>query len=203
VGVDESPSMSGRSVVTHSAAETRTVGRTVGAVLEAGDVVLLAGELGAGKTQLAKGIADGLGVTEPVVSPTFTIAREYEGRVRMVHVDVYRLDRAQEVLDLGLDDAGDDVVTVVEWGDVAGAYLPAERLEIRLEIRLENLPENRPENLDGVAGAPDDRADDRSDDRPDDRVVTITATGPAWQARGDALASVLGSALGAGRGEVS
>ncbi|MCJ7439167.1 MAG: tRNA (adenosine(37)-N6)-threonylcarbamoyltransferase complex ATPase subunit type 1 TsaE [Acidimicrobiia bacterium] len=195
--------MSGRSVVTHSAAETRTVGRTVGAVLEAGDVVLLAGELGAGKTQLAKGIADGLGVTEPVVSPTFTIAREYEGRVRMVHVDVYRLDRAQEVLDLGLDDAGDDVVTVVEWGDVAGAYLPAERLEIRLEIRRENLPENRPENLDGVAGAPDDRSDDRSDDRPDDRVVTITATGPAWQARGDALASVLGSALGAGRGEVS
>lgn len=168
--------MSGRSVVTHSAAETRTVGRTVGAVLEAGDVVLLVGELGAGKTQLAKGIADGLGVTEPVVSPTFTIAREYEGRVRMVHVDVYRLDRAQEVLDLGLDDTGDDVVTVVEWGDVASAYLPAERLEIRLEIPLE------------VAGG----APDADDDRPDDRVVTITPTGPTWQVRGDRLSAALG-----------
>ena len=161
--------MSGTSVVTHSAVETRTVGRTVGSMLEAGDTVLLAGELGAGKTQLAKGIADGLGVTEPVLSPTFTIAREYEGRVRMVHVDVYRLDRAQEVLDLGLDDTGDDVVTVVEWGDVAGAYLPAERLEIRLEIR--------------------------PDDRPDDRVLTFTATGPTWHARSDALAVALGEVM--------
>jgi tRNA threonylcarbamoyladenosine biosynthesis protein TsaE len=167
--------MSTKSVVTRSAAETRTVGRTVGAVLEAGDVVLLAGELGAGKTQLAKGIADGLGVTEPVVSPTFTIAREYEGRVRMVHVDVYRLDRAQEVLDLGLDDVLDDVVTVVEWGDVAGAYLPVERLEIRLEIRSH---------------------DDRQDDRPDDRLVTITPTGPTWQGRGVALGAEVAVALG-------
>jgi tRNA threonylcarbamoyladenosine biosynthesis protein TsaE len=161
--------MSARSVVTHSASETRAVGRAVGSVLEAGDTVLLAGELGAGKTQLAKGIADGLGVTEPVVSPTFTITREYEGRVRMVHVDVYRLDRAQEVLDLGLDDTGDDVVTVVEWGDVAGAYLPAERLEIRLEIR--------------------------PDDRPDDRALTFTPTGPTWHARSDALALALGEGM--------
>jgi len=161
--------MSAQAVVTHSAAETRSVGRTVGAVLVAGDTVLLVGELGAGKTQLAKGIADGLGVTEPVVSPTFTIAREYEGRVRMVHVDVYRLDRAQEVLDLGLDDTGDDVVTVVEWGDVAGAFLPAERLEIKLEIG--------------------------PDDRPDDRVLTFTLTGPTWQARSDALARALGEVM--------
>ena len=173
--------MSAQSFVTRSAAQTRAVGRTVGAVLEAGDVVLLAGELGAGKTQLAKGIADGLDVTDPVVSPTFTIAREYEGRVRMVHVDVYRLDRVQELLDLGLDDAGDDVVTVVEWGDVAATYLPAERLEIRLETR----PDHRP------------------DDRPDDRVVTITPTGPAWQARGAALAAVLGAEHGAEHGDVS
>jgi len=173
--------MSAQSFVTRSAAQTRAVGRTVGAVLEAGDVVLLAGELGAGKTQLAKGIADGLDVTDPVVSPTFTIAREYEGRVRMVHVDVYRLDRVQELLDLGLDDAGDDVVTVVEWGDVAATYLPAERLEIRLETR----------------------PDDQPDDRPDDRVVTITPTGPAWQARGAALAAVLGAEHGPEHGDVS
>jgi len=163
-------------VVTHSAIETRTVGRTVGAVLEAGDVVLLAGGLGAGKTQFAKGIADGLDVTEPVVSPTFTIAREYVGRVGMVHVDVYRLDHAQEVLDLGLEEAGDDVVTVVEWGDVAGAYLPADRLEIRLEIP--------------VAAPPDAAAPDAA---PDDRVVTITTVGAAWQTRAERLGAVLGS----------
>jgi tRNA threonylcarbamoyladenosine biosynthesis protein TsaE len=162
--------MRSQRVVTHSATETRSVGRTVGAVLEAGDVVLLAGGLGAGKTQFAKGIADGLGVSEPVVSPTFTIAREYEGRVGMVHVDVYRLDHAQEVLDLGLDDAGDEVVTVVEWGDVAGAYLPAERLEIRLEIP----------------------ADGAADVMAEDRVVTITPIGAGWQARSERLAAGLG-----------
>jgi tRNA threonylcarbamoyladenosine biosynthesis protein TsaE len=161
--------VSGLSAVTHSVEETRAVGRSVGDLLEPGDVVLLAGELGAGKTQLAKGIAASLEVAEPVVSPTFTIAREYEGRIRLVHVDVYRLDRAQEVLDLGLDDTGDDVVTVVEWGDVAGAYLPAERLEIRLE----------PVDTDGAMD--------------DDRVITMTPCGPRWRAREATLARSLGS----------
>jgi tRNA threonylcarbamoyladenosine biosynthesis protein TsaE len=167
--------VSGLSVVTHSTDETRTVGQSVGDLLEPGDVVLLAGELGAGKTQLAKGIAVSLEVEEPVVSPTFTIAREYEGRIPLVHVDVYRLDRAQEVLDLGLDDTGDDAVTVVEWGDVAGAYLPTERLEIRLETV----------DTDGAMD--------------DDRVITMTPCGPGWRAREAALARALGrSARGSG-----
>jgi tRNA threonylcarbamoyladenosine biosynthesis protein TsaE len=159
----------GMSIATHSVEETRAVGRSLGAMLEPGDVVLLAGELGVGKTQLAKGIAEALDVTEPVVSPTFTIAREYDGRIPMVHVDVYRLDHAQEVLDLGLDDAGDDVVTVVEWGDVAGAYLPAERLEVRLEI------------VDVLGGA-------------DDRIITISLAGPTWHEREAALALALSEA---------
>jgi tRNA threonylcarbamoyladenosine biosynthesis protein TsaE len=157
--------MSGMSIATHSVEETRAVGRRLGSVLEPGDVVLLAGELGVGKTQLAKGIAAALDITEPVVSPTFTIAREYDGRIPLVHVDVYRLDRAQEVLDLGLDDAGDDVVTVVEWGDVAGAYLPAERLEVRLEAVV-------------TGGA-------------DDRIITIALGGSTWQVREAALAVAL------------
>ena len=90
-----------------------------------GDVVVLAGELGAGKTVFAKGIATALGITEPVVSPTFTIVREYDGPIPLVHVDVYRLDHLQELLDLGLDDlVGDDAVTVVEWGDRVTALLP-------------------------------------------------------------------------------
>jgi tRNA threonylcarbamoyladenosine biosynthesis protein TsaE len=165
--------MSGVSVVTRSAEETRGVGRALGSVLATGDLVLLAGDLGAGKTQLAKGIADALGVAEPVVSPTFTLAREYAGRVRMLHVDVYRLDRAQELIDLGLEEDGDDAVTVIEWGDVAGVHLPHERLEVRLE-RLAS---------DATAGTDVD-ADDH-------RLVTITPRGPAWSARDADLDRVL------------
>lgn len=155
------------SMLTHSPDETRAVGRRIAALLGPGDLVLLAGDLGAGKTQLAKGIAEGLGVEEPVVSPTFTIAREYHGRVPMVHVDVYRLDRAQEVLDLGLDEAGDEVVTVVEWGDVAGGYLQAERLEIRLEL-APNVED------------------------PDGRVLTAATHGSAWNARAGQVERALG-----------
>jgi tRNA threonylcarbamoyladenosine biosynthesis protein TsaE len=166
--------MSGLTVVTRSAEETRGVGRALGSVLAAGDLVLLAGELGAGKTQLAKGIADALGVGDPVVSPTFTLAREYTGRVRMLHVDVYRLDRAQELLDLGLEEEGDDAVTVIEWGDVAAAHLPHERLEVRLE---------RMGSDDGGDGA-EAEADDH-------RLVTITPRGPAWSARDADLDLVL------------
>jgi len=165
--------MSGLSVVTRSAEETRGVGRALGSVLATGDLVLLAGDLGAGKTQLAKGIADALGVAEPVVSPTFTLAREYAGRVRMLHVDVYRLDRAQELLDLGLEEEGDDVVTVIEWGDVAAAHLPHERLEVRLER---------------LASVHDARAEGDDDDH---RLVTITPRGPAWSARDADLDRVL------------
>lgn len=163
--------MSGLSVVTRSAEETRGVGRALGSVLATGDLVLLAGDLGAGKTQLAKGIADALGVDEPVVSPTFTLARAYTGRVRLLHVDVYRLDRAQELLDLGLEEEGDDAVTVVEWGDVAAAHLP----HVCLEVRLERL-------------APDQGSRADLDDH---RLVTITPRGPAWSARDADLERVL------------
>jgi tRNA threonylcarbamoyladenosine biosynthesis protein TsaE len=161
--------VSGLTVVTHSAAETREVGRALGSVFVAGDVVLLAGGLGAGKTELTKGIARALGVSEPVVSPTFTLARRYSGRCPLVHVDVYRLDRAQEVIDLGLEEDADDAVTVVEWGDVAAAQLPAERLEVRLE----------------AIAVPDGAGGD------DERVVTIALQGPSWHARDADLARAL------------
>ena len=88
---------------------------------------MLAGDLGAGKTTFTQGHrAPRSASTEPVVSPTFTIVREYEGRVPLVHVDVYRLDHLQEVLDLGLEEILDGTRSrVVEWGDVVGALLPA------------------------------------------------------------------------------
>ena len=87
---------------------------------------MLDGELGTGKTVLAKGIAVALGITEPVVSPTFTVVREYDVPMPLVHVDVYRLDHLQELHDLGFDDlVGGDAVTVVEWGDRVSAALPS------------------------------------------------------------------------------
>ena len=118
---------------THSVEETRALAEDLGrTLLQPGDLVVLAGELGSGKTVFAQGVARGLGVTERVVSPTFTIVREYQGRVPFAHVDVYRIDRLQELHDLGFDELLDDRVTLVEWGDAAGPLLPADRLEVRL-----------------------------------------------------------------------
>ena len=154
------------TLVTHGAEETRAIGSALAMLLEAGDIVLLAGPLGAGKTELTKGIAEGLGVEETVVSPTFTLAREYRGRLRLLHVDVYRLDREQEVLDLGLEDVPDDAVTVVEWGDVAAGLLPADHLEVRLEP---------------------------SDDQDETRTVSFLPSGPSWGSRAVALAAVVGT----------
>jgi tRNA threonylcarbamoyladenosine biosynthesis protein TsaE len=118
---------------TDSVAATHALAVRVADVLEAGDVVVLAGDLGVGKTVFAQGLGRGLGVVEPVVSPTFTLARVYCGRLRMVHVDVYRLDTVHELLDLGLDDLADgDAVTVVEWGDAVSGQLARDRLEVAI-----------------------------------------------------------------------
>lgn len=126
-------------VLTRSVDETRALGRRLGeTLLRAGDLVVLAGALGSGKTAFAQGVARGLGVEEPVVSPTFTIVREYHGRLHLAHVDCYRLERIQELHDLGFDELIEDRVTLVEWGDAAGPLLPPERLEIRLEMRDED-----------------------------------------------------------------
>lgn len=128
--------------LTRSVEETRALAEDLGrAVLRPGDLVVLSGELGSGKTTFAQGVARGLGVTEPVVSPTFMIVREYQGRVPLAHVDVYRLDRLQELHDLGFDELLDDRVTLVEWGDAADPLLPPERLEVRLAVTGEEARE--------------------------------------------------------------
>lgn len=113
--------------------ETRRVGEAVAPLLRPGDVVVLAGDLGAGKTVLAQGIGRGLGLPEPVLSPSFVIVREYEGPVPLVHVDVYRLDHAQELHDLGFEEVFDEErVTLVEWGDRVAPFLPESRLEVSI-----------------------------------------------------------------------
>jgi len=115
--------------------ETIELGRRIAATLPKRAVVLLIGNLGAGKTTLAKGIINGLGVAEPedVVSPTFTLIHEY-GEGRVYHIDLYRLDRAEEAATLGLEEIFDrEAVVLIEWGERFLGLMPERRMEIRLE----------------------------------------------------------------------
>lgn len=150
-------------VVTRSVEETRALGEQLGReVLRAGDVVVLTGELGTGKTALAQGVGRGLGVDGPVVSPTFTLVREYEGRVRLCHVDVYRLERVQEIHELGIEEQLEESVTLIEWGEVAASALPPDRLEVRI-----------------TAGA-----------GPDERIIELVLRGEPWRRRSARLAEI-------------
>ena len=118
-----------------AAEDTRTVGGALAPVLRAGDGVALTGELGAGKTTLVQGVARGLGYEGPVVSPTFTLVREYRARLTVYHVDVYRLDRVQDVIDLGFEEMlAEDGVLLVEWGDAVEGLLPSDHLSIELSV---------------------------------------------------------------------
>jgi tRNA threonylcarbamoyladenosine biosynthesis protein TsaE len=149
--------------VTRSEDETLALAGAVGELLRAGDVVSGGGDLGAGKTVFARGVARALGVSEPVVSPSFTIVREYDGRVPLVHVDVYRIGTIQELHDLGFEEVlRDDAITLVEWGDVIDPLLPRERLDVRL-----------------VAG-----------DADDERLVELEGRGPSWSTRATELAAL-------------
>lgn len=114
-------------------ARTFELGRMLGAEAEPGTLIALIGPLGAGKTQLTKGIAAGLGVTAVVNSPTFILMNEHPGRLRLFHVDAYRLGDPEEAWAAGLlDDRQADGVTVIEWADRLAGWLPDERLEITL-----------------------------------------------------------------------
>ncbi len=104
-------------VVTNSAAETEAVGEGLGKRLKAGDLVLLTGELGAGKTTFVRGVARGTESDSPVASPTFQLVRMYPGRVQLAHIDLYRIETPSELGDLGLDELLDQGAVVVEWGD--------------------------------------------------------------------------------------
>jgi tRNA threonylcarbamoyladenosine biosynthesis protein TsaE len=122
--------------LTRSEDETAAVGRQLAASLGAGDVVLLSGDLGAGKTAFVKGIAEGLGaLRDDVSSPTFTLMQEYRGgRVTLYHVDLYRLDDPREVDDLGLDEVAAGGVLAIEWAEKLPARLdPSHSIVVRLE----------------------------------------------------------------------
>lgn len=119
---------------TTSAEETISLGERLGRVAAAGDLVCLWGELGAGKTQLAKGIARGLGIDATITSPTFILMNEYAGRIPLFHVDLYRLADAGDALAGGVvDDRQSDGLTVVEWPERMAGVLPAARLDVRID----------------------------------------------------------------------
>lgn len=142
--------------------DTRAFGRRLATVLRPGDLVLLTGPLGAGKTALVQGIGAGLEVSGDVTSPTFVIARVHRGRVPLVHADAYRLgdrpDPRAEIDDLDLDASAEDAVTVVEWGEGLVEHLADEHLQVRI---------------------------DREDD--DTRVVDLVPSGGDWAERLGAL----------------
>lgn len=119
------------SLVTDAARHTRAVGEALGSAAQPGSVIALIGPLGAGKTELAKGVAAGLGVTSTVNSPTFILMDEHAGRLRLFHVDAYRLDDPDEALAAGLlDERQATGVSVIEWADRLDGLLPEERLDI-------------------------------------------------------------------------
>jgi tRNA threonylcarbamoyladenosine biosynthesis protein TsaE len=154
-----------------SAAAMRDLGRRLAGLLRAGDLVLLAGPLGAGKTTLVQGIGEGLHVRGPVTSPTFVIARVHPplgSGPALVHADAYRLATPAEVDDLDLDASAANSVTVVEWGGGLAEGLAAERLEITID---------RPPGTAGQA--------DEADAGDEPRTVRIAGIGPRWESAAD------------------
>ena len=120
------------------------MGACLAPMLLPGDVISLSGDLGAGKTALVQGIAAASGVEERVTSPSFTIVHEYRGRFPFIHVDVYRLNSFQEVIDLGFEEFLDpDSVVIVEWGDAIAPLLPRRRLEIEIRRADDDDPDQR------------------------------------------------------------
>jgi tRNA threonylcarbamoyladenosine biosynthesis protein TsaE len=153
------PAATERQITTTSTEETRALGASLGALAVAGDLICLWGELGAGKTQLAKGVGAGLGIEATINSPSFILMAEYPGRLRLFHVDLYRLDRADQAIAGGLlDERQADGVTVIEWPERLADALPADRLDVL---------------FDGLGDEP--------------RRITIRATGPRHERYLEAL----------------
>lgn len=141
---------------------TRSLAAAVAAVCDDGDLVMLVGDLGAGKTAFTQGFSHALGVDDPVTSPTFTLANRYEGDRTVNHLDVYRLGGPEEADDLAIIELLDDGVTLIEWADIIEPALPPDRLEIVVTFG----------------------------DGDDDRILTMTTAG-RWAARNERLADAL------------
>lgn len=150
---------------TSSVEQTRALAARLAELARPGDLLVLAGDLGAGKTAFTQGYGKGLGIDDQITSPTFTLHREYFGRLELHHLDVYRFEQMDEVLDVGLPELLDrGGVTVIEWGNAIHTELPGDRLEIRLML-----------------GEGDD-----------DRVIEFHTHGSRWMARERAMTTAFG-----------
>ena len=125
--------MDGPVLPSRSPAETRRIGARLGRLLEPGDVLLLQGELGSGKTMLTQGIGQGLAVVEPVKSSSYVLLNEYHGRLTLYHADLYRLEEPAQVAELALEEVAEPGVLAVEWPERAWEELPPEHLLVRIE----------------------------------------------------------------------
>ncbi|GAA2028673.1 tRNA (adenosine(37)-N6)-threonylcarbamoyltransferase complex ATPase subunit type 1 TsaE [Pseudokineococcus marinus] len=172
-----------------TAEETRALGRRLGALVRGGDLLVLSGDLGAGKTTLTQALADGLGVRGPVTSPTFLIARVHPSLVggpALVHVDAYRLGDALELDDLDLDADLEASVVVVEWGRGLVEHLAADRLEV--DLHREDADAAAGVAGAGVDGAGDEGAGDEGAGEVDERrTAVLRGVGPRWGALADQL----------------
>ncbi len=149
---------------TADAGATQDLAGAIAALCRPGDLVILVGDLGAGKTAFAQGFGRALGVVDPITSPTFTLANEYRGDLLIHHLDVYRIEQLDEVRDLALPELLDgDAVTLIEWGDAILSALPKDHIEVRLTFG----------------------------DGDDDRTIELRGTGPRWAARAGALRQAL------------
>lgn len=135
--------------VTHSAEETIQLGKKIGSMLQPGAIIAMEGNLAVGKTTITKGIAESLGIEEAITSPTFTLISEYEGKMPLYHMDVYRLDSCEDFINLGVEDLMyGNGVSIIEWSERVREELPKSTITLRLEIRedggrditLENWP---------------------------------------------------------------
>lgn len=145
----------GIGVVSRSPEETRILGACLAPVLLPGDVVSLSGDLGAGKTVFVQGVCTALGYSGRVTSPSFTIVHEYDARYPIVHLDVYRLDSFQEVLDLGFEEIiGPNSIVLVEWGEAVSPLLPKRSLDVVL-TSSDDLDAIEERNLLFRPGSPD------------------------------------------------
>lgn len=169
--------------------DMHALGRRLAHALRPGDLVVLTGDLGAGKTTLTQGIGEGLGVRGPVTSPTFVIARVHPSQVDgppLVHVDAYRLGSISEVDDLDLDASLDDSITVVEWGEGLVEDLAAERLHVAIvrprgqDVGPDGDRDLEREDVEDVEDVDPGDADDETGDPAQPRTVRVEGHGPRW-----------------------
>ena len=172
---------------------THAVAAVIAGVARAGDIIVLAGEMGTGKTAFAQGFGRALGVDEPITSPTFTLVHSYPltHRLTLHHADIYRLERTSDVDDLALPElASFNGIVLVEWGDVAGSAL-GDHLEVRLNHIDDSVDDNHDDNqLDDVDDAEtnDNASDDDEFADAGCREIELRAVGAAWAGRWDRIA---------------